>query len=116
MKDLFIPYKQSKDFRELGFDEICLTHWWGEDLLNGAYGGWMKNSNTKYIMAPTWEQAFNFFRKKGFYISIKKVDNLKFSYYLYLEEKEEKLENIFSSWEEARLGALIKLIQIYKNN
>lgn len=114
MKGLFLPYQQSKDFREFGFDEICLTHWWGKEILNEAYGGWMRNSNTKYVMAPTWEQAFNFFREKGFYISIKKVDNLRFLYYLHREEKEEVSEIVFSTWEEARLQSLIHLIQIYK--
>ena len=63
MKDLFVPYQQSLELRELGFDEICLTHYWGENILNEAYGGWMKNSNTKYVMAPTWEQAFKWLRE-----------------------------------------------------
>ena len=63
MKDLFLPYQQSLELRELGFDEICLTHYWGENILNEAYGGWMKNSNTKYVMAPTWEQAFKWLRE-----------------------------------------------------
>ena len=64
MKDLFVPYEQSLELRELGFDEICLTHYWGNDILNEAYGGWMKNSNTKYVMSPTWEQAFKWLYQK----------------------------------------------------
>ena len=123
MKDLFVPYQQSLELRELGFDEICLTHYWGNDILNEAYGGWMKNSNTKYVMAPTWEQAFKWFRENYNLIGLVEggYDNGKniFTYVIWDGFKDNMIDEYFDTYEEAQLKCLIQLkclVQLIKIN
>jgi len=120
MKDLFVPYQQSLELRELGFDEICLTHYWGENILNEAYGGWMKNSNTKYVMAPTWEQAFKWFRVNYNLIGLVEggYDNGKniFTYVIWDGFKDNIIDEYFDTYEEAQLKCLVQLIKITKEN
>ena len=123
MKQLFVPYEQSLELRELGFDEICLTHYWGNDILNEAYGGWMKNSNTKYVMAPTWEQAFKWFRENYNLIGLVEggYDNGKniFTYVIWDGFKDNMIDEYFDTYEEAQLKCLIQLkclVQLIKIN
>ena len=124
MKDLFVPYQQSLELRELGFDEICLTHYWGENILNEAYGGWMKNSNTKYVMAPTWEQAFKWLREN--YNTLATIYS-NASGYLYewhdtvggthrgwSEYEGPNDGGVWDTYEEAKLACITKLIEIVK--
>lgn len=124
MKDLFLPYQQSLELRELGFDEICLTHYWGENILNEAYGGWMKNSNTKYVMSPTWEQAFKWLRE-NYNILATIYSNA--SGYLYewhdavggthrgwSEYEGPNNGGVWDTYEEAELACITKLIEIVK--
>ena len=123
MKQLFVPYEQSLELRELGFDEICLTHYWGNDILNEAYGGWMKNSNTKYVMSPTWEQAFKWFRENYNLIGLVEggYDNGKniFTYVIWDGFKDNIIDDYFETYEEAQLKCLIQLkclVQLIKIN
>jgi len=124
MKQLFVPYEQSLELRELGFDEICLTHYWGNDILNEAYGGWMKNSNTKYVMSPTWEQTFKWFREKHNLHSEILLDRTtypKYSFEIHRYEdfgNYEKIENqdwsLYRTFEEAQLTCLNEIIKLVK--
>ena len=123
MKDLFVPYQQSLELRELGFDEICLTHYWGNDILNEAYGGWMKNSNTKYVMSPTWEQTFKWFRDNYNLIGLVEggYDNGKniFTYVIWDGFKDNIIDDYFETYEEAQLKSLVQLkclVQLIKIN
>lgn len=120
MKDLFVPYQQSLELRELGFDEICLTHYWGENILNEAYGGWMKNSNTKYVMSPTWEQAFKWFRDNYNLIGLVEggYDNGKniFTYVIWDGFKDNMIDEYFDTYEDAQLTCLKEIINIKKKN
>jgi len=118
MKDLFVPYQQSLELRELGFNEICLTHYWGENILNEAYGGWMKNSNTKYVMAPTWEQAFKWFRENYNLIGLVEggYDNGKniFTYVIWDGFKDNMIDEYFDTYEDTQLTCLKEIINIKK--
>ena len=118
MKQLFVPYEQSLELRELGFDEICLTHYWGNDILNEAYGGWMKNSNTKYVMSPTWEQAFKWFRENYNLIGLVEggYDNGKniFTYVIWDGFKDNIIDEYFDTYEEAQLTCLNEIIKLLK--
>ena len=124
MKHLFVPYQQSLELRELGFDEICLTHYWGNDILNEAYGGWMKNSNTKYVMSPTFSQGFKWLRE-NYNILATIYSNA--SGYLFewhdavggtqrgwSEYEGPNDSGVWDTFEEAELACLEKLIEIVK--
>jgi hypothetical protein len=130
----FIPYQQALELKELGFDEPCLAYWYNETPTNsqGQCLVYYKKpwDNQKiirgiirdYYYAPTFSQAFRWFREKYkylvspfsteseegkviYYFEIGKVD--KFTVDIYSDDK--------STYEEAELACLIKLIEIVKN-
>jgi len=80
MKELFIPYEQALALKELGFDEGCLTFYPKEGKMgfDGKYHSikegyknstvnniWIKRykKNFECVAAPTFSQAFKFFRE-----------------------------------------------------
>jgi hypothetical protein len=66
MKKEFLPYQESKDLKELGFKEKCAAHYLGEDDLElkwEIYRNLSINTNN-CVQAPTYSQAFRFFREK----------------------------------------------------
>ena len=73
-----------------------------------------KNSNLEPTY--TWEQVFEWFREKGFRITLENhEDSTKFIFYN-MEIKEGKhFKGEFSTYEEAREALIKELIRIYKN-
>jgi hypothetical protein len=66
MKKEFIPYQEAKDLKELGFNEKCAAHYLDEDDLElkwEIYRNLSINTNN-CVQAPTYSQAFRFFREK----------------------------------------------------
>lgn len=64
----FLPYQESKDLKELGFNEKCAAHYLGEEdedleLKWEIYRNLSINTSN-LIQAPTYRQAFRFFRDK----------------------------------------------------
>jgi hypothetical protein len=64
MNKEFIPYEQALELKELGFDKPCFTWYWDDiGLYNGLeYDNHNKREHT--VSAPTFSQAFRFFREK----------------------------------------------------
>lgn len=74
IEELFIPYAEALEMKQLGFDEPCLGmyHICNTDELKDIYeieyffheksGNW--NSGCPEIYAPTYSQTFKFFREK----------------------------------------------------
>jgi hypothetical protein len=68
MKKEFLGYQESKDLKELGFKEKCAAHYLGEadedlELKWEIYRNLSINTNN-CVQAPTYSQAFRFFREK----------------------------------------------------
>ena len=68
MEKEFLPYQESKDLKELGFNEKCAAHYLGEkdedlELKWNIYRN-MSINMTNLIQAPTYRQAFRFLREK----------------------------------------------------
>ena len=66
MKKEFLPYQESLDLKELGFNEKCAAHYLDVDDLELK---WLIYRNlsidtNKCIQAPLYQQAFKFFREK----------------------------------------------------
>jgi hypothetical protein len=142
MESLFIPYEIALDLKELGFDEPCFGYYKHEELLiEGKY----KNSDHGFsISAPTFSQAFRFFREK--YSLVHEISwskykgGLNFDYDVFslvlptddelgdeddiasdksMETYDSLVDKGFrhhesNTYEEAELACLIKLIEIVK--
>ena len=63
-ESLFVPYKIALELKELGFDEHCFGYFYTEDKF---FETKIKNSELEEecsISAPTFSQAFRWFREK----------------------------------------------------
>lgn len=129
MKDLFVPYQESLELKELGFDEPCLGFYDGKGNTelyfnykrdaSGDFAPFVKHERLTWFGAPTFSQAFRWFREKyklsgtpqyftgGYYCyTINDMKDTKESNRLFTE---------FETFEEAELAAIVKLIEIVKN-
>ena len=136
MKD-FVPYEQSLELKELGFDEPCFANYtvipedkidWftipEQGITDKTSFGSSKNYNSKSfeeegtISAPTYSQAFKWFREKHKIHSFIdcKWKNIGWEYELVDLNKMEKISCIgnygYKTPEEAELECLKKLIEI----
>ena len=130
MKDLFVPYTQALELKELGFDEPCFAFYntkvdeslsfvdlfgfLDEKIIDDYY----YNSLGLYVSAPTFSQAFKFFREKynllgivgycddysGKFMSVIDKINIAIDYDM----------NAKDTYEEAELACLERLIEIVK--
>ena len=129
MKKEFIPFDLSLRLKELGFDEPCFG-FYKLGNINIYYGTILQGQNHKFrnntqlnfygdlkekISAPTYSQAFRWFREKYSYQSFISPSNeltyLAYDFTLkgfdgYFKSKQ------FKTYEEAELACLEKLIEI----
>ena len=125
MEKEFIPYEEALALKELGFDEECFISYYDKKGLT-AFGPrtmFVKNSKTVKVCAPTFSQAFRWFREKhGLYSHVREsysFDNtLEFVSQIngsYVNHGiADKPVNRFDTYEEAELECLKKLIEIVK--
>jgi hypothetical protein len=120
MKKEFVIYPLALRMKALGFDEPCFMYWWkGEndyilaDLIDGE-------ARTNDFKAPTFSQAFRWFREKHGLYGIPEERTLNNFSYQIKSNKEGAITFIvyggyplnFESYEEAELACLEKLIEI----
>jgi len=124
MNKEFIPYTLALVLKELGFDEPCMAQWNDSNGFDG-FGGNYRNSYFTYpdqVAAPTFSQAFRWFREK-----CKLHSNIYLDYgtfYFIIQKYTEKSKVIFDTeagddfgtYEEAEIECLVKLIEIVKQN
>jgi len=126
MEKEFIPYNEALELKELGFDEPCFSTFftkdaWQIDCQEGVLNFNNKKPSEYTILAPTFSQAFRWFREKHQMqyriVSIKHFGKLTFYW------------NVFSTWEitsvlynktsktyeEAEIECIKELIEIVKN-
>jgi hypothetical protein len=110
MEREFVEYTDALELKELGFNEPCFGYYRYEELL---IQGQSKNSDHGFsISAPTYQQAFRWFREKyGYYYPIHRTTNntnqILYSIGPYAGD--------YFTYEEAELACLKKLIEIVKN-
>ena len=125
MNKEFVPYEQALALKELGFNEPCLGYYriFSDGDIKLLVNS---NSNMRHLEAPTFSQAFRFFREK--YNLYHNINPLTFQ-----KLEEEPIYKIrgytceikwinscytigrYDSYEEAELACLKKLIEIVKN-
>jgi hypothetical protein len=129
MENEFVPYEQSLELKELGFDEECFGRYlteeaWKLDLTPKSFKiKECQNSKCSEfdLSAPTYSQAFRWFREKYKLESVvQRADDFiwyKFTIYLYLSDSKGFVDSYheFKTYEEAELACLIQLIKIVKD-
>lgn len=125
MKELFIPYTEALELKELGFDEPCLATYHKE--LHTIIPIYAKYTNQDVIKAPLYSQAFKWFRDDcGLDVNYSTATPLSyFPNLTFLTEESLKyrshtmlkffrMNKYFNIKEEAELECLRKLIEIVK--
>ena len=144
MNKEFIPYEQALALKELGFGEKCLGFYYTDNQINNKDGlydvrktfvidafqsmegdsdSYFVNTEDRvdYIAAPLYQQAFRFFREKHgiMYIVYNNTENWKNTFHgAYSKinsDYESDYTDDYSTYEEAELACLNKLIEIVKN-
>ena len=125
MNKEFIPYEQALALKELGFDEPCFGYYLANTLFISndiVYN----STNIPVIKAPLYQQAFRWFREKhGICSWIERLyTEYSVAYYKtneeYKKDASSKMHNLiislkeYSTYEEAELACLKKLIEIVK--
>ena len=118
MYEEFINYQEAKKLKELGFKEKCAAHYLGDgeeylELKWEIYRNLSINT-TNLIQAPTYGQAFRWFREKYRYYHILNY-NAKFNVWILtiadFDLNQLSIEK-HNTYEEAELACLKKLIEI----
>ena len=121
----FVNYEMALALKELGFDEPCFTYYYNVtgklrtnlsiDIDNDM--NYMLNKKLGITLAPTFSQAFRFFREKYklegaiYRLNFKwasQVFNIETSTYCFVPE-------LFETYEEAEIDSLKKMIKMVKN-
>lgn len=125
----FVPYQESLKLKELGFDEPCIA-FYEEDtnkLVTFHTDSYQEVTGficlDRQVNAPTFSQAFRFFREKyGIEPQVKSWEersNIVWYYSVQLIGGEPSVfrsaDCCVNSYEEAQLECLRRLIQIAKN-
>jgi hypothetical protein len=139
MKKEFVPYDLALELKQLGFDEPCFGYYvdgelrginLGMEELGGIEPYYKRfgfhtlsnhdidNLNKIVVTAPTYSQAFRWFREK--YNLFGQV-NIR-TYYIYEISNDgiaikmvSQYDKLLNTYEEAELACLKKLIEIVKN-
>lgn len=121
-----VPIEQSKKLKRIGFDVECAFFY--DDILKEisfdeedvGLINWNNKDFTKCVSLPTWEQALEWFRKKGLVGTIIYFKDTFLNKTLYcFEVKDEKgylvsaCKNIIEKYEESREKLLNSLIEIF---
>ena len=125
MEKEFVSYEIALALKELGFNEPCFTYYYNVtgklrtnisvDVDNDM--NYMLNKKLGITLAPTFSQAFRFFREKYklegaiYRLNFKwasQVFNIETSTYCFVPE-------LFETYEEAEINSLQKMIKMFKN-
>mgnify|MGYP003437737025 CR=1 FL=1 len=134
----FIPYEEAKELKHLGFNEKGLYSYASETIGLLKEGEIFANppTDSRFISAPTWRQAFKFFREKytlDSFVSFATIDDSTTAYVWnivkYLPDGKDRAKDTwdfydridsfqnmdwYDSNEEAELSCLKKLIKLAK--
>jgi hypothetical protein len=133
MNKEFVTYEQALELKELGFDEPCFAIYSGFDEDNFSISDtirlysskfrindtqsncfYINNFNSPRVSAPTFSQAFRWFREK--YNLHSYIEGAYPWFRFYINSENDRYEGYkHLLFEEAELECLKKLIEIVKN-
>ena len=114
----FVPYEPALELKELGFNEPCIMAYIGKDKQLYSNCDDFLHLNAIDVLnplkAPTFSQAFRFFREV--YGLHSYIDGAYPWFRYYINSEDDRWEgHKHLEFEEAELACLIKLIQIVKD-
>jgi hypothetical protein len=112
IKNEFVPYDLAVKLKNLGFGETCFA-WYVSESYGLEYGKVVKSDLLKDgIVAPTFSQAFRWFRENGFLIDFSSHNKDAHDFYFKWSENKSILSDTYDTYEETELACLAKLIEI----
>lgn len=120
MNEEFVPYDEALALKELGFDKPCFTYYGGHSkklfymskISEFEYDVYTNSKNNDEVSAPLYQQAFKWFRKKGYDVKVQKES--KGLYFGFYWTGTAWVIVGSGSYEEGELACLKKLIEIVK--
>lgn len=114
-----VPLDIAKELKKIGFDMVC-QNWQAYESfvsVNFTYLDRYRKNNYDVTTIPTWEQVLEWFREKGFMITlINYEDESKFSFFNMKIKGGVYYAGAFYTYEEAREELVKTLIKTYKTN
>ncbi len=131
MEKEFVPREQAAALMDLGFNDKCMAYHGKQDTMMGMLYSNIYNGNTFHnavatpsdkhldVFAPTYRQAFKFFRKKykmKFYIREDRWNDW-CGVKILRDSTDKKYEEVgsYDTYEKAELACLKKLIELALN-
>ena len=117
MQKEFVEYELALRLKELGFNEPCFGMYC-EDRFHLLYPNSYKDipdNVYREVDAPLYQQAFRWFREKGFLIDFTSHDKDTHDFYIKWSEGKSILSDTYNTYEEAELECLKKLIEIVES-
>ncbi len=122
MEKDFIPYQEALELKQLGFDEAISTYYsFPDNELSYVMDGHSEVSvrrNSQFghaVSAPTYSQAFRFFREKyELFFWIEKFHKNETYIFQIPPANFTKIQGHYTTYEKAELACLRKLIEIVK--
>jgi hypothetical protein len=117
MEKEFVPYELAVKLKALGFDEPCFGIYLMKEFRYSSPPMSIKDITDGIdVLAPTFSQAFRFFREKyGLFHSIDTRVSKDIGYLILLNDEEIHIDSCYWNYEEAELACLEKLIEIVES-
>ena len=130
MEKELVSYEMALELKELGFDEPCFTYYYNAtgklrtnlsiDIDNDL--NYIDNKKIGITLAPTFSQAFRFFRERHGLYGLYTMGDYENNFYWQIWRNDSITKTyitasnyVFETYEEAELACLLKLIEIVKN-
>jgi len=112
MEKEFVPYEQVSSLISLGFNEPVIAH-----RQNGLNICLLKQPEVLLtdLSMILYQQAFRWFREKGYLISFSSHDTSIHDFYIKWQPSKSILSDTYDTYEEAEIACLEKLIEIVES-
>jgi len=123
MEKEFVPYELAVKLKVLGFNEPCFAYYrifdgYPKEYTFGYFDEPKRYESNIMVFAPTFSQAFRWFREKGYRFNmindVSQVDGDYFYDVWFNGNFIFESHYIYKTYEEAELACLTKLIEIVK--